>query len=560
MHRWRSVWMEAQACPDVNTAQNMKRTGNVESNKFYNPRNVKPQIPIDIDEVDSAMERFIRQKYEQRAFMNNSQPGTRHNTGSTSSVEDKPPPLPPKPTKRFGFGLQKSPANSRNTTPPISPGISPGLSGFGENTSPPRVNKPSRVFGSSVNTSGDGLESKLATLRDMGFPDEKKNSTVLKGLNGNLDKAVEALIRLGEQNNGRSRGNTPTPPAKSPTNGLSFDNSRLTPNATTSTNPFEALDTVAPLPQQNQQLPSQAAQYQAHQTPFGSGVAQPISPNPYNPFMGQQQQAQTLHRVFSDQQLAFTQQQQPQGQNPYTQPQQGLEQSFHSLQLSNTQPPQQLFPNRTGGYGQPISPQYPQTNPFLQSFTPPPMPQMPQQYAPFFQSATSPTAAANPFLKSTRSQMFTPISPSANPFLPSSTQQNQPVYSQPQVQSPVSWQTQQQPIQDPNQNIYHTQQQFQSQTYPRPAADKSSILALYNNYPQLGNTPLEQAQPTPAPAPGVVTSPSTSTPTPGSLNPFAASQTPQPAAAQAPSAPAPEAPPSGPSGCPAAPAHRARPS
>ena len=99
--------MEAQACPNVNTAQNMKRTGNVESNKFYNPRNVKPQIPIDIDEVDSAMERFIRQKYEQRAFMNNSQPGTRHNTGSTSSVEDKPPPLPPKPTKRFGFGLQK---------------------------------------------------------------------------------------------------------------------------------------------------------------------------------------------------------------------------------------------------------------------------------------------------------------------------------------------------------------------------------------------------------------------------------------------------------------------
>ncbi|KAH7132024.1 hypothetical protein B0J11DRAFT_420955, partial [Dendryphion nanum] len=267
---------------------NMKRTGNIESNKFYNPRNIKPQIPIDVDEVDGALERFIRQKYEQRAFMNNSQPGTRHNTGSTSSVEDKPPPLPPKPTKRFGFGLQKSSTHPQNTTPPISPGVSPGLSGFGDNASPPRVNKASRVFGSNINTSGDGMESKLATLRDMGFPDEKRNSTVLKGMNGNLDRAVEALIRLGEQNNGRSRGNTPTPPAKPVSDGLSFDNPRTTSLATASMNPFEALDTVAPLPQQQ---PAHPSLYQTQQTQYGAGMVQPTSPsNPYNPFMTQQPQ------------------------------------------------------------------------------------------------------------------------------------------------------------------------------------------------------------------------------------------------------------------------------
>src|SRR4051812_35467273 len=171
----------------------MKRVGNTESNKVYNPRNTKAQIPIDIDEADSAMERYIRQKYEQRAFIHDSQPGTRHNTGSTSSVEDKPPPLPPKPGRRFGFGIQKSSTFPRGTTPPVSP----GLGGFDQDASPPRVNKPSRVFGSSV--TGDGLDSKLATLKDMGFADEKRNSTVLKGLNGNLDKTVEALIRLGEQ-------------------------------------------------------------------------------------------------------------------------------------------------------------------------------------------------------------------------------------------------------------------------------------------------------------------------------------------------------------------------
>ncbi|KAF2690851.1 ArfGap-domain-containing protein [Lentithecium fluviatile CBS 122367] len=222
---------------------NMKRIGNTESNKIYNPRNVKPQMPIDVDEVDSAMERFIRQKYEQRVFMNDSRPGTRSNTGSSSSVEDRPPPLPPKPTKRFGFGMQKSATLPRNATPPVSP----GLGTFGEHdASPPRVNKASRVFGSNVTTSGDGLESKMATLREMGFPDDKRNATVLKGLNGNLDRTVEALIRLGEQNSAMSRGNTPTPPTKIDMNGLMLKKSQTAPVLATSTNPFDALDAVAP--------------------------------------------------------------------------------------------------------------------------------------------------------------------------------------------------------------------------------------------------------------------------------------------------------------------------
>ncbi|KAF1943650.1 ArfGap-domain-containing protein, partial [Clathrospora elynae] len=257
---------------------NMKRIGNLESNKTYNPRNVKPHMPIDIDEVDSAMERYIRQKYEQRIYLQASRSGTRQNTGSTSS-DDRPPPLPPKPTGRFGFGLRKAATSSRDLTPPVSP----GLGGFGLDISPPRVNKPSRVFGSNIHTSGDGLDSKLASLRDMGFPDEKRNSTVLKGLNGNLDRAVEALIRLGEQNPVMSRGSTPTPLTKSGTNGLSFDRTNTAPTTTSSTNPFDALDAHAPVPQQ-----PQAAPFQHPQASYGEPAAQPGYPaNSYNPFLSQ---------------------------------------------------------------------------------------------------------------------------------------------------------------------------------------------------------------------------------------------------------------------------------
>ncbi|KAF3034456.1 hypothetical protein E8E11_002533 [Didymella keratinophila] len=441
---------------------NMKRIGNAESNKTYNPRGAKAHIPIDVDEVDGAMERYIRQKYEQRVFMGASQPGTRHNTGSTSS-EDRPPPLPPKPTGRFGFGLRKT---STSKSPPVSPGL-----GFeSTQTSPPRVNKPSRVFGSNIHTSGDGLDSKLATLRDMGFPDDKRNTTVLKGLNGNLDRTVEALIRLGEQNSGKSGRTTPTPPAKNGINGLSFDNPKQSASAAASTNPFDALD-AAPLAQQHQQPP------QNQQYGYG-GQQQVQQANSYNPFLSQGQQGQFQQQQGAQQQQSYAQsgqqqqqqqqQQQSYGQsyNPFGQQpqqqqpqQQSLEQQFQGLGLSQQQPQQYqqsqptaqpLFPNRTGGLTQP-NPPFAQTNPFQQSFTPPPMPQIPEQYSsfyapqPHYQSMSQPASPGNPFLKSSKSQIFTP-SANSNPFGSSLNQQAQPLQQQQasQQQAFNPWTAQQQ--------------------------------------------------------------------------------------------------------------------
>ncbi|KAF2196282.1 hypothetical protein GQ43DRAFT_266256 [Delitschia confertaspora ATCC 74209] len=492
---------------------NMKRIGNRESNKTFNPRNVKPQIPVDVDEVDSAMERFIRQKYEQRAFMNDSAPGTRQNTGSNSSVEDRPPPLPPKPSRRFGFGLQKSSTFPRNATPPISPGVG----GFGD-TTPPRLNKPSRVFGSSISTSSDGFESKLATLRDMGFPDDKRNTTVLKGLNGNIDKTVETLIRLGEQNPGPTGDSAPPPPAKSGANGITITRTQTEPASTTKfMNPFDALDTVAPpapvapaATQQPQPLTLQTQQFMS-----AGSYSQTASPaNPYNPFLAQAQQ-QMQYPQHQAQQQAQQQQQQQQMQQmqqmQYQQQQPSIEQSFQNMQQSNLQQPDQqsqqpsLFPNRTGGYNQ--SPQYQQTNPFQHSFTPPPMPPMPQY--PFYANQqqqptpTSPTNGGNPFLKSARSQMFHPQQPQAmNPFL---VNHSTPATPQSNVNP---WQQQ--------------QQQQLNMLQPRQTGfDKSSIMALYN-YPQLAPTRPEQVQTLPAPVPEATPA----GPVPGSLNPFAATQNP----------------------------------
>ncbi|KAL5391301.1 hypothetical protein DPSP01_001176 [Paraphaeosphaeria sporulosa] len=526
---------------DSAQVDNMKRIGNTESNKSYNPRNVKPQIPIDIDEVDGAMERYIRQKYEQRLFMTDSRPGTRSNTGSSSSVEDRPPPLPPKPTKGLGFGLRKA-STQHSVTPPISPGIS---NFNGHDASPPRVNKPSRVFGSSV--TGDGLESKLATLRDMGFPDDKRNSTVLKGLNGNLDRAVEALIRLGEQNPGKSRGSTPTPPDKLDVNGLMLNKAHTMPATTTasSNNPFDALD-AAPLPQQQQQ---QVAPIQTH---YGGSQTQPTSPtNPFYQFASQQQSNQYQQQIYQQPQT-FAQS------NPFGQQQQSLEQSFQGMQLSSQQQPQQqqqtpqpLFPNRTGSYAQQPNPPFAQSNPFQQSFTPPPMPQMPPQYASFYQpsqspapqsqyqSMSSPSSPGNPFLKSTRSQMFSSTtSYNANPFgqIPDQQQQQQqqqpqyhqqsqiqpqqtgnPFMMQQQTQTPI----QQAPNPYQNQQANYAQFNHAQQAHAQQSSnpfDKNSILALYNR-PQLAPQRPEQAQTPPvqmaASAPAVQ---------PGGQNPFAAMQ------------------------------------
>jgi hypothetical protein len=366
----------------TDSCQNMKRVGNVTSNQLYNPRNTKAAIPMDVDEVDGVIERFIRQKYEHKMF-NESQPGSRQNTGSTSS-DDRPPPLPPKPSKRFHFpGLRAASSNlPKSRSDRFSPPVSPGIGGFGREPSPPpKDRKHAKFLGADLGGSrDDNFERKLTHLRDMGFTDDRRNLQVLKGLNGNVEKSVETLIRLGEGNS-RSRSLSPLPPSPlpprdGPTNGITVEKSRGPPTPSKTSNPFDQLDV------QNKSLP----QLPEHPE---------LSPqNTYNPFL------------------------QPNGQQSQ-QYQPTLEQSFQNMQLGQSQfPAPQLFPNSTGGYGN-GNPSQLQTNPFLQTYTPPPVPQMPPQYNQFTNPdsyshppqqqfvQTQPTGQApNPFLRGSRSQIF----------------------------------------------------------------------------------------------------------------------------------------------------------
>lgn len=481
----------------------MKRNGNTNSNRTYNPQNTKPAIPLDVDEVDTALERFIRQKYDQQLFSGGStRSARRHDTGSTRSSDEQPPPLPPKPGKRFGFGLRSvSSAFTLPKTSSDSPPRSPeGHNGY-RNPPPPtiRVNKQSRVFGASVGGGGEDLESKLATLRDMGFSDEKRNIHVLKGLGGNLERAIESLVRLGEGSAPTSRERTPMQgrnvavsqplPATREQSGLSLGVS-ATANGT------------APPAQTGYSLTRSQEPVTQKYTP-----SSPFLPQSNNPFEVVQPQSATNN----------------------------MDKAFENMQIS-----QPLFPNATGGY--PSQHQPLQESRLQQSMTPP-VPQIPHQnfqsnpyaqhaqlanpsYNPFFSAPQISSTPTSPYINNFQQQSF---GPSYNPFapLPSATQTatvHQPVnmqpsqystnYSPPQPQQNQQtfgqfaslsqklsqsnpYAMQQLPIINPTPGL----QSLESTTYfppqplqPQPTGriDKSSILALYN-YPQLAPSPSQNS-------------------------------------------------------------------
>lgn len=509
----------------------MKRNGNANTNRTFNPQNTKPPIPLDVDEVDAVLEKFIKQKYDQQLFSggHSRRPATRNDTGSTHSSEDQPPPLPPKPGKRFGFGLRSASSmlplsKTATTSPPRSP--HDGVNAF--RAEPIRVNKQSRVFGASVGGGGGEMEAKLAQIKDMGFADEKRNASILKGMHGNLERTIETLVRLGEGSAPTSRSRTPNqakniavsqplpslPSSAQNTgvvNGISF-----TSNGTTS-----AMSTESHGQQPNPNMDQSQAQANRSFSPINLYQSQGQS---YNPFGIPNEQTANVP----------------------------LERAFSSMQISPQQQ-QPLFPNATGGY--PSQPPPAQDIRF-QTMTPP-VPQMPQQYTqpnPHVQQNSAFNQSYNPFYQTTQQALPPPTNPYAstpqtpdtqqsyNPFQqhqpPSIPQQFMNGYStespgaySPQVQQEAYFQqnlTQQQYQQpqlqqqqfsnpyapqhsmtEPSQYSTQPQQQPPRQFdpyQPQPLQpqqtgrfDKSSILALYN-YPQLAPPPLPN-DPNAAPSP-----------------------------------------------------------
>jgi hypothetical protein len=397
---------------------NMKKVGNAESNKKWNPRGTKPDIPIDADEAESAMERFVRQKYEQRAFTAGGAVAplaTRQNTGSTGtgSWNDEPPSLPPKPGKKFGFSLRSSSAGlsrkqDRNFTPPLSPAFS-GSDRSGPEVTSPReaksINKASQLFGMKITTVNNNFDAKLATLRDMGFGDTRRNSDVLKSTNGDLERAIERLMKYGE-GKASSRTETPDPRTLTPVsmasqgvNGITIDKTRQSEAQKANSNPWE----IREEPQRSVTQPVPPVS-----VPPRSQSAAPPSTS-WNPFLSQPQQ-----------------------------PQQSLENSFQNLQLSQTGPAQQQFAQQPQAQYQ-AGPFQPASNPF-DTFNTPQVPQASatdptyglqyQQAQQYQQPGQMPQLehTSNPFLRRAASQTFTP----SNPWAPAVSQQQAPQVQQQQ--------------------------------------------------------------------------------------------------------------------------------
>lgn len=362
-------------------------------NKIYNPKNIKPPVPTDVDEADSCMERYIRQKYQYRSLEDGKpkppsredasysrRPGSSRRPRSPSgSPEGSPPPLPPKSGKFLGMSLRTSSSTSN-------------LRRFGNKSkaSPTADQEPRSP--SSRKTTGLGapvadvttasFEAKMAALREMGFTNDRRNEMVLRGLNEDLDRSVETLVRLGEGN-----GSVPRTRTAAPTSTAAPGAGAVTPNPPrpeTSTNPFDRA-VSNPVPQQTQSTS-------------------------YNPF--------DLPNLT------------PQSAQP-------LETSFQNLQVSHP-----LFPHSTGGYPNqassmpPASYQQPFTPPVTSTFSQSGYISTPQamdgSYNPFFQSQPQP-----------QQQQQQPTGMGSQPYPSPAVTQNNPFFTTAPQTNPAQAQQQQ---------------------------------------------------------------------------------------------------------------------
>ncbi|KAF7549907.1 hypothetical protein G7046_g8187 [Stylonectria norvegica] len=365
---------------------NMRKVGNVSSNNIYNPEHRRPPVPVDADEADSAMERFIRQKY-----MNNvaSVPNSSGKPKKPRFDDETPPPLPPKNSTKFGFRSASSifPLSSKSKKEAKMAVAAEAM----RSPSPRSASKSSKVFGVTLDAEySDDTEQKLMRLREMGFQDKKRNALVLKGVSGNLERAIEALVRLGEGSGRASPLPTPSPrehtlrTSRSLTpltpgigglglgSGLSVPSRSATDRPNTgssgSTNPFDMMPAAQP------------------QTAQSTGTLRNNNPyNQTNPFGAPTQQKSREPDAFS--------------------------QAFDNMTISPPQP-QPLFPHHTGGVGSqsaqqqamyqqppppmPSAPTSPNPNNFgsmgfSNSMTfPQSLQQQPTSYSPFYSNPSSP--------------------------------------------------------------------------------------------------------------------------------------------------------------------------
>ncbi|KAG6319628.1 hypothetical protein E4U44_006900 [Claviceps purpurea] len=508
---------------------NMRKVGNVASNQIYNPESKRPPVPVDVDEADSAMERFIRQKYIHNVATES------RKSRSPRSDEGIPPPLPPKNSTKFGFRSASSifPLSSRVRKEHRDATI---LSD-GDVDSSTLANKPSRLFGSAVDYDGtEDLDRKVARLREMGFQDSQRNAIVLKGVNGDMNRAIEALVRLGE---GRSRSPGPAPPPRdpvlrsvksmtpltsrssSPGLGLSLNVppkpsniDRPATSSTASTNPFDMMAIAQPQTAQSTGSLHHKNPYSGTNNPFGQpahqvdlvGPAfQSLGPSSSQPTSFPPNHAGVMSQIPSPQILQQQQQQQQQQQHQQhmlTSGPNGMQQyqpiTFQNNAIYPQIVPQMLQPMQTGYnpfLSRPSGPtSLPQStmvgsalgnsvnNPYARSpairLGSPTLGQIPEQ-------ATSSFTQSPPFMTTSPQHS----SMSTNPFFLNNPLQQMPLEQQQQLPP--------QQVQQATSISGHQAHANQQLYLQHSRYDKASILALYNQ-PGSNFHPQAAAEPNPA--------------------------------------------------------------
>ena len=418
--------------------QNMRKLGNDRANEIWNAQRKKPPIPFDIDEVDSAMERFTRQKYEKKMFV----AGAEHKTVSHQqyvrpespiSLFGTPPPPPPKPARKFGFGPRSSSSGSflrRGTNKEEKQKRPANI------TTVLTLGKKSKIVGATIGLSEtrEGLEMELVRLAELGYIDMPPNGKFDWENEADLARTVKMLEKSGYKYGSGKQVQVQVQARKTPTSEVS--------------QPTGA-SIIQPPPVQERQTLSRTLRKTRSNNPFESQSATSV----FDAAM----ENMTISSTAIPSAQSHNQGNHPTTTPTYTQPQAYFQQ------------PQQYINN-------PYT--HPTNNPFMaaQQMSPP-------------QSATSSYmsgVSSNPFFQqpTTQNQTFSP------PVSTFPLQQN--TYSPQYLQSPQTAGFSPYPQQEFTNPYYIPQSPatyynpYQQQMTPQVSGklDKNSIMALYN-YPGL---------------------------------------------------------------------------
>ncbi|VDB96645.1 unnamed protein product [Peniophora sp. CBMAI 1063] len=390
--------------------ENMRNMGNRKANALYNPDEVRHPPPTNMidSERDSELEKFIRNKYEFKKFMNRSgtaqppapsaaraPPPARAATAPFDAHPTLSPPssapvssssfaqnLPPQPASANPFPSQPQRSSTFSHAAASAPARQALASGAPMSGAMNDLLSLQQPQAPSVNAT---LPLQISASAPMSIPGQQSlaPNSYMTGLNGsspNFAAGSSPNFAAGSSPN-FAAGTTPLfTGAPNPYNASQFQ------SASPAANPFSQMIGQAQQPQAQQpflstSMPGNAFQRQPSpfQQPFQQQQQQPFQPQ-QQPFQSQQQPFQTQPSPFQSSAQPFAQSAPP---NPFfAQQQQQQQTQYAGSPMAMSPPPMNSMsppPMNMGmnGYGQAQQPQQTGANPFTSWMTQPSAQQQP---------------------------------------------------------------------------------------------------------------------------------------------------------------------------------------